>query len=249
MAKFGWAYINCSDTGSAGGSSAGPSGSIQFMAGDTSGSTTGSARLLFHTASLYGHAPAHLVLSGNMTITGALSASVIHYTDVSRIDATGSTFFGNSYDDVHRRTGSLQYYGRQPMRKSDGGGDSGLALQPLLSASAYSGQVRVRGFAGRYISVSGSHHTASTHEYILGIATPFTGGTDPVRLTIPTASMFGSGGMLIVKDEVSNRGGSSIVLTRSVTDTNTIDGAAYYTLTGTMPAISLYSNGSNWFVF
>jgi|19_taG_2_1085344.scaffolds.fasta_scaffold10807_2 hypothetical protein len=239
MAKFGWAYINCTeDTDYSGG----PSGSIQFMAGDVSGSTTGSGFFTFYTASAYGHHENHLILSGNMTITGALSASVIHYTDVSRIDATGSTFFGNSYDDIHRRTGSLEVYGRNIW-------DGVTQLESILSASAYSGQVKVGGFGGRYRNVTSSHYTASTHEYILGIATPFTGGTDPVRLTIPTASMFGSGGMLIVKDEVSNRGGSSIVLTRSVTDTNTIDGAAYYTLTGTLPAISLYSNGSNWFVF
>ena len=239
MAKFGWAYINCSDTGSAGGSSAGPSGSIQFMAGETSGSTTGSAFFRFYTASFYGHHENHLILSGNMTITGALSASVIHYTDVTRIDATGSTFFGNSYDDIHRRTGSLEVYGRNIW-------DGVTQLESILSASAYSGQVKVGGFGGRYRNVTSSHYTASTHEYILGIATPFTGGTDPVRLTIPTASMFGSGGMLIVKDEVSNRGGSSIVL---IGDDSKIDAASSYTLTGTMPAISLYSNGSNWFVF
>jgi len=238
MAKFGWAYINCSDTGSAGGSSAGPSGSVQFMAGETSGSTTGSARLLFHTASMYGHEPAHLVLSGNMTITGALSASVIHYTNVTRIDATGSTFFGNSNDDRHIRTGSFAV-----LRNEQAGNTT------ILSASTYTKQVSVMGFAGGYKSVTGSHQTASYGDYLLGIATPFTGGTDPVRFTIPSASYFGSGAILVVKDEVSNRGGSSIVLTRSVTDTNTIDGAAYYTLTGTMPAISLYSNGSNWFVF
>ena len=29
----------------------------------------------------------------------------------------------------------------------------------------------------------------------------------------------------------------------------TIDGSSTYILTGTMPAISLYSNGTNWFVF
>ena len=238
MANFGWAYINCSDTGSAagtGGSATGPSGSIQFMAGETSGSTTGSMHLLFYTASVYGHHENHLILSGNMTITGTLSASAIHYTDVTRIDATGSTFFGNDDADRHIRTGSFA------VLRADG--------TSILSASAYSRQVFVKGFGGSYRNVTSSHYTASTENYILGIATPFTGGTDPVRLTIPSASLFGTGGMLIIKDEASNRGGSSIVITRSVTDDNTIDGAASYTLTGTMPAISLYSNGSNWFVF
>jgi hypothetical protein len=248
MANFGWAYINCSDTGSvAGGSGAGPSGSIQFMAGDTaftSGSTTGSARLLFHTASLYGHEPAHLVLSGNMTITGALSASVIHYTDVTRIDATGSTFFGDSIDDLHVRTGSLQVWSTRMPNGATAG-----APFIILSSSARSHQTFVKGFGGGYRNVTSSHYTASTENYILGIATPFTGGTDPVRLTIPSASTFGAGGMLVIKDEAAIRGGSSIVLTCSAGATYTFDNDTTYTLTGTLPAISLYSNGSNWFVF
>jgi len=231
MAKFGWAYINCSDTGSAGGSSTGPSGSIQFMAGETSGSTTGSAFFTFYTASVYGHHENHLILSGNMTITGALSASHIHYTDVTRIDATGSTFFGNDDADRHIRTGSLAVI------RADGAS--------ILSASAYTKQVFVHGFGGGYAHVTSSHYTSSVGDYILGIATPFTGGTDPVRVNLPNAVTCGSGAMMVVKDEISARGGSSIELMHIPG----IDGSTQYTLTGSMPAISLYSNGSSWFVF
>ena len=150
------------------------------------------------------------------------------------IDATGSTFFGNTIDDIHSRTGSLEIW-------------SGTTA--ILTASAYSKQTFVKGFGGGYANVTSSHHTASTADYILGIATPFTGGTAPVRLTIPSPSSYSAGAVLVIKDEASNRGGSNITLTRSVTDTYTFDGDAFYILTGTMPAISLYSNGSNWFVF
>jgi hypothetical protein len=56
--------------------------------------------------------------------------------------------------------------------------------------------------------------------------------------------------MMVIKDEVTTaRGLSNITLTRSIDDDYTIDGGALYELTGTMPAISLYSNGTNWFVF
>jgi len=238
MAKFGWAYINCSDTGSV--AAHGPAGAVQFVNG--TGSQTGSFRFRYLTGAYGEHTGSStLVLSGNMVITGTLSASVFNYENISIIDATGSTFFGNSRDDRHFRTGSFTIWGYS------GSADD----QPtsILSASAYSRQVFVKGFGGAYKNVTSSHYTASTENYILGIATPFTGGTSPVRLTIPTASMFGTGAFLVIKDEVTSRGGSSIVLTRSITDTNTIDGGAYYTLTGTMPAINLYSNGSNWFVF
>lgn len=241
MANFGWAYINCSDTGSAGTGTAvakGPSGSIQFMAGETSGSTTGSMHLLFYTASVYGHHENHLILSGNMTITGTLSASAIHYTDVTRIDATGSTFFGNDNADRHIRTGSFAVI------RDDG--------TSILSASAYTKQVYVKGFCGGYRSVTSSHYTASAEDYILGIATPFTGGTSPVRVTIPIPSLTQKGRILVIKDEATARGGSSIVITRSAGPEirqYTFDGDSLYTLTGTMPAISLYSNGVHWFVF
>jgi len=239
MSNFGWAYVDCAEAGA---TVAGPTGSVQFLTGASA--TSGSAHLMFYTASTGEHLPHTLVLSGNLTVTGAISASAIHYQDVTHIDATGSTFFGDTYDDLHVRTGSLNVYStRQPS-----GNPAGSPFI-VLSSSAHSHQTFVRGFGGGYRNVTSSHYTASTENYVLGIATPFTGGTAPVRVTIPTASLFGSGAILVVKDEVAVRGGSSIILTRSITDTNTIDGDAYYTLTGTMPAISLYSNGTNWFVF
>ena len=237
MANFGWAYINCSSTGS-GGATVGvaPAGAVQFVHG--TGSMTGSARFRYLTGAYGEHTGSStLVLSGNMVITGALSASLFHYESIAVIDATGSTFFGNSRDDRHFRTGSFTIWGYS------GSADD----QPtaILSASSYSRQVFVKGFGGGYTHVTSSHHTASVGEYILGIATPFTGGTDPVRVTLPTATSMGSGSMMIIKDEVSVRGGSRIDLA----STDKIDGSTTYTLTGSMPAISLYSNGSTWFVF
>ena len=67
MAKFGWAYIDCSSAESG---SAGPSGSLQFMYADT-GQTTGSAYLTYYTASVLGYDPSTLILSGNFIATGS----------------------------------------------------------------------------------------------------------------------------------------------------------------------------------
>ena len=233
MASFGWAYVDCSTTGS--GVSTGPSGSIQFMAGPTTGSTTGSYNLLFYTASVYGHDPAHLILSGNMTITGALSASAIHYQDITHIDATGSTFFGNTYDDLHMRTGSLSIWTTSP---------PAAATTAILSSSAYSQQTFVRGFGGNYTNVTSSHHTASTFEHILGVTTAGT-----INITIPSASVFAAGAILVVKDQYATRGGNSITLTCSAGASYTFDDGTTYTLTGTMPAVNLYSDGANWWIF
>ena len=115
MANFGWAHINCSASEARSGSS-GPAHSLQFVTTSNGGSTTGSHHLLFYSGSSnrdatypYHHA-AHLILSGNMIITGTLSASQIRYQDVVLIDSTGSTFFGNDQTDQHGRTGSLDLY-------------------------------------------------------------------------------------------------------------------------------------------
>ena len=58
----------------------------------------------------------------------------------------------------------------------------------------------------------------------------------------------GAGYIMLVKDELtSSRGGNNITLTAPAS--GKIDGDPTFVLTGSMPAISLYSNGTNWFVF
>jgi len=231
MANFGWAYVDCSTAGG-GGQAAGPTGSLQFLTG--ANATSGSTHLLYHTGGYGEHVSNTLVLSGNMVITGTLSASVFNYENISIIDATGSTFFGNTIDDIHSRTGSLEIW-------------SGTTA--ILTSSAYSQQTFVRGFGANYTRVTSSHHTASTSDYILGIVATVTPPGN-VMITIPSASTFGAGALLVIKDQqTSPRGLSNITLTCSAGASYGFDGASTYVLTGTMPAISLYSNGANWFVF
>ena len=227
MANFGWAYVDCSDVGGTGGAE-GPSGSIQFMTASGEGVSSGSTSLTYdNTLNI-------LTLSGTLIVTGNVSASVFEYRDITVIDATGSTFFGDTIDDIHSRTGSLELW-------------SGTTA--ILSASSYSQQTFVKGFGGNYTNVTSSHHTASTSDYILGINATVAAPSN-VYVTIPSPADFSAGAVLVIKDEVTTpRGLSNITLTRSVTDTYTFDGDPTYVLTGTMPAISLYSNGSNWFVF
>ena len=107
MAQFNWAYINCSDFENSG--SEGPAYSLQFVT-ESGGATTGSAFLTYYTASTYSYAPSTMVLSGNLVITGGISASYYHIEDIAIIDATGSTYFGDDQTDIHARTGSLEMY-------------------------------------------------------------------------------------------------------------------------------------------
>jgi hypothetical protein len=230
MAKFGWAYIDCSDAGSSGSGSAGPAYSLQFVT-RSGGGTTGSINLLYYTASYYSYAPSTIVLSGNLIVTGTISASVYHIEDIAIIDATGSTYFGDSNDDTHLRTGSLIV----TSSNSD----------YVLSASTADQRTFVRGFAGRYHRVVAASYTIQSFDYILGCS-----ASGDQTLHLPSASTVRQGGLMVIKDEYNNRAATSIFISASQNAGDfMIDDGPYYQLTGTMPAINLYSDGANWFVF
>jgi hypothetical protein len=225
MATFGWAYIDCGDSGSSDGGAYGPTGSVQFLS--DAGNTTGTINFVYHSASTTGYAANTLVLTGTLVVSGTLSASHYHIKDIAEIDATGSTRFGDSSDDVHIRTGSL-YVGKA-------GVSSTLTVE--------NDQSYTTGFRGGYTSISVDGATSSVANYIYGVAVA---GDTTVRLH--SASVAQAGAVYIFKDEVTNRAGS-ITLTASEGAGDLIDGAPSYNISGTMPAISLYSNGTNWFVF
>ena len=169
-----------------------------------------------------------LHLTGTLNVSGTISASHYHIKNVTEIDASGSTFFGDSNDDLHIRTGSLE------VGKADG--------TLLLRADNSTEAVQVRGFRGLYEAVSVVSYTASAPTYILGVT-----NANNVRIEIPSASTYQAGAVMLVKDEAPTRLGTNIIL--SAAYGTTIDGSNSYTLTGSNPAISLYSNGTNWFVF
>jgi len=233
MAQFGWAYVDCGGTGGSG--SYGPPNSIQFVTG-SGGATTGSLNLTFVTgAAGESTPPAHILyLTGTLIVSDTISASHYHIENVTEIDATGSTYFGNTNDDVHIRTGSLTV--------SKAGKPETFYL---LSASAFDESVRVRGFGGYYKKVEGATYTVKSSDYILGVH-----GTNIayVTMSLPAPSASNSGRLIIVKDEMPNRLTGSIMITGSTSGFK-IDDSDSYVLTGSLPAINLYSNGTNWFVF
>lgn len=222
MAQFGWAYIDCTDSGG-GGQAAGPDGSLQFLTGTNA--TSGSAKLVFYTSSFGSYSANTMLLSGTLVVQGTITASsfVVDQTDV----ISGSTIFGNSNDDYHIRTGSLYV----------GASASAATFQVLPSTS----QTVTLGMRHNYRSITGSGLTSSTGDYIIGI-----GGTGDVEFRLHSASAHGSGAILVIKDETTARTGA---ITLSASSPNNIDNNGFYEISGTMPAISLYSNGAHWFVF
>jgi len=228
MANFGWAYINCQDI-TPGSGSFGPAYSVQFLT-ESEGGTTGSALLTYYTASYYSYAPSTMVLSGNLIITGAISASVYHIEDIAIIDATGSTYFGDDQTDIHARTGSLEIYS-----------DSSL----VLKANAVNGQTTVQGLAGTYARVASTPYTSSITKLVLGVD----GADTDVTICVHSASVAGAGAVMVIKDQTL-RTTSKVYVSASTGATHElIDSASYYVLSGTYPAINLYSDGMNWWIF
>ena len=139
---FGWAYVDCTDSDSGG--STGPSGSIQFMTGSGAGISTGSVNLTFQNNQI-------LQLTGTLQVNGVLSASQYHIEDVSVIHASGSTYFGNTNDDIHARTGSLKIVSGSVTVKND---DNDLNF----SVNTF-GRTDVRQLTVEYTPVTSYHHT------------------------------------------------------------------------------------------
>lgn len=166
-----------------------------------------------------------VTLDGDMEINGAITASffVVDQTEV----LSGSTIFGNTTDDTHQITGSL-FVGAS-------------ASAPVFRVDPYTSQSVTTGFRVSYQSITASGLTSSNSSYIIGI-----GGSAALEFRVHSASVAGAGGILLVKDESASRSGP---ITLSASSGDTIDGDSFYEISGSNPAISLYSNGSNWFVF
>ena len=195
----------------------GPTGSLQFLSG--AGVLTGSSNLIFNTSSNT------LFVTGTLLVSGTISASsfVVNQTDT----VSGSTIFGNDNSDTHRITGSLFVGNNEPVTT--------FQVLPALSQSI------TMGMRHTYRTIAASGLTSSTGDYIIGI-----GGSGDVEFRLHSASVHGSGAILVIKDETTTRSGG---ITLSASSPNKIDNNGFYELSGTMPAISLYSNGAHWFVF
>jgi len=100
MADFGWAFVK----GNLVSGSAPPSGAVQYNDGNNKFAASGD--LIFVSG-----ATSQLNLTGTLNVSGAINANEYNVTvtnqNVINLSATGSTKFGDSTDDTHVFTGSL----------------------------------------------------------------------------------------------------------------------------------------------
>lgn len=119
MAEFGWAFVK----GNLLTSSAPPSGAVQFNDGNSK--LAASDDLIFVSGST-----SQLNLTGTLNVSGTINANQYNVNvtnqNVTNLTATGSTKFGNSADDIHQYTGSINVLG-------------GISSSANVSASAFFG--------------------------------------------------------------------------------------------------------------
>ena len=173
---------------------------------------------------IYDIANNKVTLDGDIEINGTVTASsfIVDETEV----ISGSTIFGNTDDDTHQMTGSL-FVGPS-------------ASAPVFKVDVYSSQSVTTGFRVAYRYLTSSGFTSSNDNYIIGF-----GGSGDLEFRVHSASVAGAGAILMIKDESPSRSGA---LTIYASSGESIDNDGFYELSGSNPAIGLYSNGSNWFV-
>ena len=229
MAQFGWAYIDCDDFENSG--SEGPPNSLQFVT-ESGGATTGSALLTYYTASTYSYLPSTMVLSGTLLITGGISASYYHIENISIIDATGSTFFGDDQTDIHARTGSLEMYNDSSLifkiDALDTGAVSGSGALQMVGATTLGSTLNVSGNVG--IST-----TPSAPLHIYKAATTTVETVEMMRLQVADEGVdmeIGSGpGIDFYVGETggSNYGGTVAVVREEAADADSSAAMAFHT--------------------
>ncbi len=86
-------------------------------------------------------------------------------------------------------------------------------------------------------------YSITTSDYYLGVNT----AAGPVTLTIPTAASATEGQTFVIKDEGGNSATNAITLSCSAAET--IDGITQTTIVSPYGSVSVYTDGTNWFIY
>lgn len=267
VVNYGWAYVHPTASQA---QARGVDKSIQFLSGALDGNGigmgSGSANFTFDYDS------SQLVLTGNMSASGHISASYFH-GDGSNLTNVGSgqgfPFTGDAVitGTLHvtnaitasnyliENTFEVNSSGSSTFGNTDDDthqftgsvsfGASGSTADVEYSVS--NSQLKIPGLKVAYRTTGSVAFSASASDYIVGIAASI---STAVTIELPDASTAGSGSLIIIKDEAS--GGSRTsgnAITVSASSGDTVDNTTSVTIAGTMASKTFYSNGNTkWFV-
>ena len=261
VTNYGWAYVHPTASQA---QARGVDKSIQFLTGavDSNGIGVGSGSANF----TFDYANNQLVLTGNMTSSGHVSAST-YYGDGSNLSNVGTFPFSGAAvitgslnvtegitasNYLIQNTFEVNSSGSSQFGNTDDDthqftgsvsfGASGSTAD--FSYSPTTSQVTLAGLKVSYRTVT-ANVTASTSDYIIGVST---GSAISIRL--PAAATAGSGSLIVVKDEqtgATRTTGNKITVLPSGSET--IDHAASSSIAGSRAAQTFYSDGSSkWFI-
>jgi hypothetical protein len=169
-----------------------------------------------------------LTVTGDVTASANISASAF-YGDGSTL--TGIATSGGLFTAIN----SSNAY----VTSSINIGSTATPTHPLtvIGASHLSG-----GLIHKRTAITNDYSIVLT-DYYLGVDTT----SNTVQLTIPAASTTTEGQTFVVKDEGGNVSSNAITIIRS--DSDTIDGETSAAIESPYGALSLYTDGSNWFIY
>ncbi len=203
--------------------SAGPIYSIQFEG--EKNAVSGSSNLTYNPTLNEVNLTGNLHVSGNIT---AHTFDIIH-TDITEIDTSGSTNFGNSNDDTHVRTGSFSVMSSSTEQ---------FGVDSINNVTSINTGIVLN----RVTTVT--NYNIEKSNYIIGVDST----SNSVTVTLPDASTLSSGHAFIVKDE----GGAAFTnnITISASGSQKINDSNTAVLQVPYSSIQLYCNGTNkFFIF
>lgn len=203
--------------------SAGPIYSIQFEG--EKNAVSGSSNLTYNPNLNEVNLTGNLHVSGNIT---AHTFDIIH-TDITEIDASGSTTFGNSNDDLHIRTGSFSIMSSSTEQ---------FGVDVISKVTSIN-----TGMVFNRVSTT-SDYTVQKSNYIIGVDST----SNPVIVSLPDASTLSDGQAFVVKDEGGSAFSNNITILAS--GSQKINNSNTAILEVPYSSIRLYCNGSNkFFIF
>ena len=183
MAEFGWAFVK----GNVVTGSAPPAGALQYNDGNNK--FTASGDLVFTSGST-----SQLNLTGTLNVSGAINANRLNITvtehNIINLSSTGSTKFGDTSDDLHEFTGSLNVIGN-------------LSSSINISASAFygdgsnlSGVVKAPAGSNTQIQFNNSNNFGASSNLTFSSNTLAVGGVVSASSNISGSAFYGDGSNL-----------------------------------------------------
>ena len=228
-----WMNMQAVHTGS------GEDHSLQFKRPDNS--LTGSAELTYHTGSNV------LTLSGTLNVSGTINANAINVAVVNKtvtnVEQYGSTKFGDSTDDLHQFTGSMQV-GTSV--------SSSVFYATHLSASNYvsaSNAYIVSLSASNYVSASSVYATDVSASNYVSASNFYGDGSDLTGIAVKTYSNGSNNRVLTSVDASTINGesnltfdGSILNVVGSLTSSLNVSSSAFYGVSGRLDEINIGNN-------